>query len=122
MGIFSDSTRIQWTHFGKKYRLTFTKEEMDYMDLFDVMMRKIHEERPEFDGLIAYNDQNNRQVIIHGDNDLRTAIAQMKGKLKLYTTLPERGTLAAADLAGRPHRSHSVPPAVCSLFPSPSSA
>uniref|UniRef100_A0A914Q3P0 Uncharacterized protein n=1 Tax=Panagrolaimus davidi TaxID=227884 RepID=A0A914Q3P0_9BILA len=39
---------------------------------------------------------------------------QMKGKLKLYTTLPERGTLAAADMAhGRQNnnlRSHSVPP------------
>uniref|UniRef100_A0A914YUZ0 Uncharacterized protein n=1 Tax=Panagrolaimus superbus TaxID=310955 RepID=A0A914YUZ0_9BILA len=37
----------------------------------------------------------------------------MKGKLKLYTTLPERGTLAAADMAhGRQqqNRSHSVPP------------
>ena len=42
---------------------------------------------------------------------------QMKGKLKLYTTLPERGTLAAADMAhGRgAHRSHSVPPPVCLL-------
>ena len=38
MGIFSDSTRIQWTHFGKKHRLSFSKEEMDYMDLFEVSM------------------------------------------------------------------------------------
>ncbi|KAE9551064.1 hypothetical protein FO519_005731 [Halicephalobus sp. NKZ332] len=110
MGIFSDSTRIQWNHFGKKYRLSFSKEEMDYMDLYEAMTKKIRDERPEFDGLIAYNDNNNRQVIIRNDNDLRNAIHQMKGKLKLYTTLPERGTLSAADIAGRPHRSHSVPP------------
>jgi hypothetical protein len=113
MGIFSDSTRIQWTHFGRKHRLNFSKEEIEYMDLFEAMMKKIYNERPEFDGLIAYNDHSNRQVIINNDSDLRSAMHQMKGKLKIYTTLPERGTLAAADMAhGRSnnHRSHSVPP------------
>jgi hypothetical protein len=114
MGLFSDSTRIQWTHFGRKHRLNFSKEEVEYMDLFEAMMKKIYNERPEFDGLIAYNDHNNRQIIINSDSDLRNAMHQMKGKLKLYTTLPERGTLAAADMAhGRQNnnlRSHSVPP------------
>lgn len=52
MGIFSDSTRIQWTHFGKKYRLTFTKEEMDYMDLFDVSDNQpdFSNQNPNFSG------------------------------------------------------------------------
>uniref|UniRef100_A0AC35GVR4 Uncharacterized protein n=1 Tax=Panagrolaimus sp. PS1159 TaxID=55785 RepID=A0AC35GVR4_9BILA len=62
MGLFSDSTRIQWTHFGRKHRLNFSKEEVEYMDLFEAMMKKIYNERPEFDGLVAYNDHNNRQV------------------------------------------------------------
>uniref|UniRef100_A0A914C843 PB1 domain-containing protein n=1 Tax=Acrobeloides nanus TaxID=290746 RepID=A0A914C843_9BILA len=110
MGIFSD-TRIQWTHFGKKHKLNFSKEEMDYMDLYDVMMRKILEILDgAFDGVIAYNDPTGRQTIIRNDSDLRTAIHQLRGKLKVYTTIPpERGYMAASDIARAP-RSQSVPP------------
>uniref|UniRef100_A0A7E4VD80 PB1 domain-containing protein n=1 Tax=Panagrellus redivivus TaxID=6233 RepID=A0A7E4VD80_PANRE len=117
MGLFSDNTRIQWTHFGKKYRLSFTKDELEFMDLYDVMLKKIHDLRPEFDGIIAYNDHNNRQITILNDVELRAAINLMRSKLKLYTTLPERGTLAAADMAAsRAPRSHSVPPSAAARY------
>ncbi|TKR70286.1 hypothetical protein L596_022328 [Steinernema carpocapsae] len=118
MGIFSDQ-KLQWNHFGKKYKLSFTKEEMDYMDLYDVLMRKITDERPEFDGLIAYNDLSGRQIIIRNDSDLRGALHHLKNKLRIYTTLTEKGYMAATEISNSrpPTRSHSVPPTDRSYSP-----
>ncbi|KAK0408836.1 hypothetical protein QR680_004192 [Steinernema hermaphroditum] len=116
MGIFSEQ-KIQWNHFGKKYKFGFTKEEMDYMDLYDVLMRKISEERPEFDGLLAYNDLQGRQLIIRNDADLRAAIHQLKKNVKIYTTVADKGYMAASDIARPPTRSHSVPPTDRSYSP-----
>jgi hypothetical protein len=75
-------------------------------------MRKIHEQRPEFNGVIAYNDQTGRQVILYNDTDVRAALHQLRGKLKLYSTVShDKNYIAAADMVRSP-RSQSVPPAV----------
>ncbi|KAI6230204.1 hypothetical protein M3Y99_01087400 [Aphelenchoides fujianensis] len=108
MGIFSD-TKIPWNHFGKKLRLYFSKEEIDRGgDLFQVLMRKVREQVPEFNGVLAYNDQTGRQVILYGDADVRQALHQQRGKLKLYSSVqPDKGYIAAADMA-RSARSHTL--------------
>lgn len=61
MGVFSDN-KIPWDHFGKKLKIYFTKDEIDRSDLYQVLMRKVRDQRPEFQGAIAYNDQTGRQV------------------------------------------------------------
>ncbi|KIH50146.1 hypothetical protein ANCDUO_19778 [Ancylostoma duodenale] len=55
-------------------------------------------------------------VIVNSDKDLRDALNQSKGKLKLHTTLADGQVLSAAEMAGRQTRSHSVPPAVVCLY------
>lgn len=78
-------------------------------------MRKVHDQRPEFQGAIAYNDQTGRQVIIYNDTDIRAALHQQRNKLKLYSTVAQnKGYIAAADMVRSP-RSQSVPPNVCSF-------
>uniref|UniRef100_A0A1I8AGU8 KHA domain-containing protein n=1 Tax=Steinernema glaseri TaxID=37863 RepID=A0A1I8AGU8_9BILA len=52
-------------------------------------MRKVKESCPDFGDLIAYNDLCGRQIVLRGDNDLRTAIHETKGKLKIYTTVAD---------------------------------
>ncbi|KAK6053950.1 hypothetical protein COOONC_08545 [Cooperia oncophora] len=102
--------KVKWTHFGKKYSLRISDYEMEYADLYDAFMKKVHEVRPDFEGAIAYIDQYGRQVIVNSDKDLREAINQSKGKLKLHTTLADGQVISAAEIAGRTNRSHSVPP------------
>ncbi|XGW07085.1 hypothetical protein V3C99_016970 [Haemonchus contortus] len=108
-GMFS-GRKVKWNHFGKKYSLRISDYEMEYADLYDAFMKKIHEVRPDFEGAIAYIDQYGRQVIVNSDKDFREAINQSKGKLKLHTTLSDGQVISAAEIAGRPNRSHSVPP------------
>ncbi|KAI6213521.1 hypothetical protein M3Y94_00160100 [Aphelenchoides besseyi] len=110
MGIFSD-TKVPWNHFGKKYRLYFSKDEIDRGgDLFQLLIRKVRDQVPEFQGVIAYNDQTGRQVILYNDADVRQALHQMRGKLKFYSFVqPDKGYIAAADMVRSP-RSQSVPP------------
>uniref|UniRef100_A0A914YPH3 PB1 domain-containing protein n=1 Tax=Panagrolaimus superbus TaxID=310955 RepID=A0A914YPH3_9BILA len=118
MGIFSDTLKIQWKHFGHKYRLSLTKEDIDAPDVFEVLMKKVNAECPNFEGLIACLDYNNRQLIIKNDADLRRTLERTKDKLKIYTTLPERGSLPAVDFtANRVCRSYSVPPKGCPTSP-----
>ncbi|KAH7721615.1 Protein W07B8.3 [Aphelenchoides avenae] len=111
MGVFSD-VKIPWNHFGKKHRLYFNRNEIDRADLFDLLMRRVHEAQPNFQGVLAYNDYSGRQVLIENDGDIRHAVQSMGNKLKIHTTVaPERGYIAAADMAQRgPSRSQSVPP------------
>ncbi|CAD6193219.1 unnamed protein product [Caenorhabditis auriculariae] len=109
MNMFS-GRKVKWNHFGKKYALRFSDYEMEYADLYDALMKKVHEVRPDFEGDVAYIDQFGRQAIVTNDKDVRAAIHQSKGKLKLHTTLREGAVLSAADIAGRPARSQSVPP------------
>jgi hypothetical protein len=72
-------------------------------------MRKIHDQRPEFQGAIAYNDPHGRQIVIYNDIDIRNALRQQRNKLKIYSTVTqEKGYMAAADM--RSPRSQSVPP------------
>ncbi|CAJ0950272.1 unnamed protein product, partial [Mesorhabditis belari] len=111
MGIFSGK-KIRWNHFGKKYNLRISEYEWDYSDIFDALMKKIYEERSDFDGTLAYIDIYGRQSIIKDDKSLRDAFTESKGKLKLHTTLPEGAVISAADIAGRSMRSQSVPPVV----------
>ncbi|EPB75853.1 hypothetical protein ANCCEY_05054 [Ancylostoma ceylanicum] len=108
--------KVKWNHFGKKYALRISDYELDYADLYDAFMKKVHEVRPDFEGAIAYIDQYGRQVIVNSDKDLRDALNQSKGKLKLHTTLADGQVLSAAEMAGRQTRSHSVPPAVKHLL------
>ncbi|VDL78703.1 unnamed protein product [Nippostrongylus brasiliensis] len=49
-------------------------------------------------------------VIVNSDKEFRDAISHSKGKLKLHTTLTDGQMLSAAEIAGRPNRSHSIPP------------
>ncbi|KAK6758594.1 hypothetical protein RB195_016051 [Necator americanus] len=118
MSISTDSSsmfsgrKVKWNHFGKKYVLRISDYELDYADLYDAFMKKVHEVRPDFEGAIAYIDQHGRQVIVNSDKDLRDALSQSKGKLKLHTTLADGQVMSAAEIAGRQTRSHSVPPAV----------
>ncbi|WKY13626.1 hypothetical protein Q1695_004452 [Nippostrongylus brasiliensis] len=102
--------KVKWNHFGKKYTLRISDYEMEYADLYDAFMKKVHEVRPDFEGAIAYIDQYGRQVIVNSDKEFRDAISHSKGKLKLHTTLTDGQMLSAAEIAGRPNRSHSVPP------------
>lgn len=50
------------------------------------------------------------QAIVRNDKELREALNQSKNKLKLHTTIPEGVVISAAEMAGRPTRSQSVPP------------
>ncbi|CAB3397528.1 unnamed protein product [Caenorhabditis bovis] len=108
--------KVKWNHFGKKYALRFSDYEMEYADLYDALLKKVHEVRPDFEGGLAFIDQYGRQVVVTSDKDVREAIQQSKGKLKLHTTLRDGAVIAAADMAeaarngGRPTRSQSVPP------------
>uniref|UniRef100_A0A8R1E1V7 PB1 domain-containing protein n=1 Tax=Caenorhabditis japonica TaxID=281687 RepID=A0A8R1E1V7_CAEJA len=108
------SRKVKWNHFGKKYALRFSDYEMEYADLYDALLKKVHEVRPDFEGDLAFIDQYGRQVIVSSDKDVREAIQQSKNKLKLHTTLRDGHVIAAADMAeaarGRPTRSQSVPP------------
>ncbi|VDK51376.1 unnamed protein product, partial [Cylicostephanus goldi] len=97
--------KVKWNHFGKKYALRFSDYELEYADLYDAFMKKVHEIRPDFEGAIAYIDQYGRQVIVNNDKDLREALSQSKGKLKLHTTLADGQILSAAEVAGRQKRS-----------------
>ncbi|CAI4231535.1 unnamed protein product [Auanema sp. JU1783] len=109
MGMFS-GIKVKWNHFGKKYSLRISDYEMEYTDIFDAFMKKVHEVRPDFEGALAYIDQYGRQQIINTDRELRDALNQTKNKLKLHTTLAEGAVISAAEIAGRPSRSQSVPP------------
>ncbi|CAJ0586247.1 unnamed protein product, partial [Mesorhabditis spiculigera] len=109
MGLFSGK-KIRWNHFGKKYNLRLSEYEWDYSDIYDALLKKIHEQRHDFEGTLAYIDGYGRQAIIRDDKSLRDALTESKGKLKLHTTLPENAVISAADIAGRPARSQSVPP------------
>ncbi|PAV77536.1 hypothetical protein WR25_03001 isoform A [Diploscapter pachys] len=102
--------KVRWNHFGKKYALRISDYEMEYADLYDAFMKKVHEARPDFEGQLAYINPMGQQVIVQNDKDMRDAIQAMKGKLKLHTTIREGTVLAAADMLGRPARSQSVPP------------
>ncbi|CAJ0588728.1 unnamed protein product, partial [Cylicocyclus nassatus] len=102
--------KVKWNHFGKKYSLRLSDYELEYADLYDAFMKKVHEIRPDFEGAIAYIDQYGRQVIVNNDKDLREALSQSKGKLKLHTTLADGQIMSAVQVAGRQTRSHSVPP------------
>ncbi|VDM77875.1 unnamed protein product [Strongylus vulgaris] len=51
-------------------------------------------------------------MIVNSDKELRDALSQSKGKLKLHTTLTDGKVISATEIAGRQMRSHSVPPAV----------
>ncbi|WKY13627.1 hypothetical protein Q1695_004452 [Nippostrongylus brasiliensis] len=53
--------KVKWNHFGKKYTLRISDYEMEYADLYDAFMKKVHEVRPDFEGAIAYIDQYGRQ-------------------------------------------------------------
>uniref|UniRef100_A0A1I7WCS2 PB1 domain-containing protein n=1 Tax=Heterorhabditis bacteriophora TaxID=37862 RepID=A0A1I7WCS2_HETBA len=110
VAMFSGGRKVKWNHFGKKYALRISDYEMEYTDLFDAFMKKVHEVRPDFEGALAYIDQYGRQVILSTDKDLREALHQSKGKLKLHTTLLEGSVIPAAEISGRPSRSQSVPP------------
>ncbi|VDO88515.1 unnamed protein product [Heligmosomoides polygyrus] len=103
--------KVKWNHFGKKYALRVSDYELEYADLYDAFMKKVHEVRPDFEGAIAYIDQYGRQIIVTSDKEFREALSQSKGKLKLHTTLTDGQVLSASEIAGRPNRSHSVPPA-----------
>uniref|UniRef100_A0A914QN19 PB1 domain-containing protein n=1 Tax=Panagrolaimus davidi TaxID=227884 RepID=A0A914QN19_9BILA len=118
MGIFSDTVKVQWKHFGHKYKLPLTKEDINSEDVFEILMKKVNTECPNFEGLIACLDYNNRQLIIKNDADLRKALENRKDKLKIYTTLQERGSLPTVDYIGnRVCRSYSVPPKGCQVSP-----
>ncbi|KAJ1370971.1 hypothetical protein KIN20_032824 [Parelaphostrongylus tenuis] len=104
--------KVKWNHFGKKYSFHISDYEMEYVNLYDALMKKVHEVRPDFEGAIAYIDHLGRQVVINSDKTIRDALNQSKGKLKLHTTLVAGQIVSAAELAGRATRSHSVPPAV----------
>ncbi|CAL2043922.1 hypothetical protein CAEBREN_20484 [Caenorhabditis brenneri] len=113
--MFSGGRKVKWNHFGKKYALRFSDYEMEYADLYDALLKKVHEVRADFEGDLAFIDQYGRQVIVSSDKDVREAIQQSKNKLKLHTTLRDGHVIAAADMAeaargGRPARSQSVPP------------
>ncbi|UMM33350.1 hypothetical protein L5515_006868 [Caenorhabditis briggsae] len=113
--MFSGGRKVKWNHFGKKYALRFSDYEMEYADLYDVLLKKVHEVRADFEGDLAFIDQYGRQVIVQSDKDVREAIQQSKNKLKLHTSLRDGHVIAAADMAeaargGRPARSQSVPP------------
>ncbi|CAJ0568781.1 unnamed protein product, partial [Mesorhabditis spiculigera] len=120
MGLFSGKT-IRWNHFGKKYNLRLSEYEWDYSDIYDALLKKIHEQRHDFEGTLAYIDGYGRQAIIRDDKSLRDALTESKGKLKLHTTLPENAVISAADIAGRPARSQSVPPSSLAHRESPPS-
>ncbi|CAI5451492.1 unnamed protein product [Caenorhabditis angaria] len=105
--------KVKWNHFGKKHSLRFSDYEMEYVDLYDALLKKIREIRPDFEGDLAFIDLYGRQVIVTSDKDIREAITQSKGKLKLHTTLRDGAVISAADMAEaarRPARSQSVPP------------
>jgi hypothetical protein len=109
-GTFAD-VKIPWNHFGKKQRLYFSRNEMERADLYDLLKRRVHEIQPAFQGVLAYNDHSGRQVLIESDASVRHAIQSMGSRLKFHTTVaPDKGYLAAADLARGPSRSQSVPP------------
>uniref|UniRef100_A0A0K0E2X3 PB1 domain-containing protein n=1 Tax=Strongyloides stercoralis TaxID=6248 RepID=A0A0K0E2X3_STRER len=109
MGIFDD-IKVTWNHFGRKYKFHFKKDELNHINVYDVLMRKIILERPDFEGSIAYNDKHNRQIIITNDVEMRHALRENNNKLKIYTTVQnDKGYIAAADLIRKPHRSQSVP-------------
>ncbi|CAD5222793.1 unnamed protein product [Bursaphelenchus okinawaensis] len=106
---FAD-TKIPWDHFGKKLRIYLTKQDLERAgDLFQVILSKVREQIPNFQGVLAYNNYGGRQVILYNDADVRRALHEMGQKLKLYSTVvPDKGYIAAADIRGS--RSQSVPP------------
>uniref|UniRef100_A0A0K0DA87 DUF5678 domain-containing protein n=1 Tax=Angiostrongylus cantonensis TaxID=6313 RepID=A0A0K0DA87_ANGCA len=107
--------KVKWNHFGKKYSFRISDYEMEYANLYDALMKKVHEARPDFEGAIAFIDHLGRQVVVNSDKTVRDALGQAKGKLKLHTTLIDGQIVSAAELAGRTTRSHSVPPTAVSL-------
>ncbi|KAK0408833.1 hypothetical protein QR680_004189 [Steinernema hermaphroditum] len=117
MKFFGDH-KIHWIHFGKKHKFSFSKEDVDSDGLFEILMRKVKETCPDFGDLIAYNDLCGRQIILRSDTDLRTAIHQAKGKLKIYTTVSDSAdskndskmNSAEPETLKKPKRSQSVPP------------
>uniref|UniRef100_A0AC35UGQ9 ZP domain-containing protein n=1 Tax=Rhabditophanes sp. KR3021 TaxID=114890 RepID=A0AC35UGQ9_9BILA len=109
MGIFDD-IKVIWNHFGRKYKFSFKKDELNFINVYETLMRKIQIERPDFEGLIAYNDKSGRQFFISNDMELRQALRDNNNKLKIYTTVQQdKGFIAAADMIRKPQRSHSVP-------------
>ncbi|KAK5970879.1 hypothetical protein GCK32_009897, partial [Trichostrongylus colubriformis] len=111
IGMFS-RLKVSWNHFGQKHSLRISDYELEHTNLYDALMKKVHEIRPDFEGAIAYIDQYGREVIVNNDKDLRVAIDQSKEKLKLHTALTYGQVISAAELAGKPVRSHSVPPSM----------
>ncbi|KJH50340.1 hypothetical protein DICVIV_03534 [Dictyocaulus viviparus] len=102
--------KVKWNHFGKKYTLLFSDFEMQYSDLYDVLMKKVYEIQPDFKGAIAFIDRLGRQVTVNSDRCFRDAFTLSQGTLKLHTTLIDGQVLSAAELVGRQYRSQSVPP------------
>uniref|UniRef100_A0A915ATM4 PB1 domain-containing protein n=1 Tax=Parascaris univalens TaxID=6257 RepID=A0A915ATM4_PARUN len=97
--------KIKWNHYGLKHKIIISQAEIANDDLYEVLLRKIRQQRPEFDGMLAYFDSQGNQVIFASDKELREIIRHNKGRIKIYTIRPP---LRNNELT-HPKRSQSVP-------------
>uniref|UniRef100_A0A9J2PKM9 PB1 domain-containing protein n=1 Tax=Ascaris lumbricoides TaxID=6252 RepID=A0A9J2PKM9_ASCLU len=97
--------KIKWNHCGLKHKIIISQAEIANDDLYEVLLRKIRQQRPEFDGMLAYFDSQGNQVIFASDKELREIIRHNKGRIKIYTIRPPPRNNELIH----PKRSQSVP-------------
>uniref|UniRef100_A0A915PUA4 PB1 domain-containing protein n=1 Tax=Setaria digitata TaxID=48799 RepID=A0A915PUA4_9BILA len=94
--------KIKWNHHGHKYKLILTQQELAEDDVFEILLRKIRRQRPDFNEVLASYDKHGSENIVATDNEFRQLLPLRKGEhLKVYTI--------RRCLAFHPLRSHSIP-------------
>uniref|UniRef100_A0A1I8EU72 Uncharacterized protein n=1 Tax=Wuchereria bancrofti TaxID=6293 RepID=A0A1I8EU72_WUCBA len=93
--------KVKWNHHGHKYKFILTKQELAQDDVFEILLRKIRRQLPDFNDVLASYDKHGSESIVATDNEFRQIIRLSKGHLKMYTV--------RRCLYAHPFRSHSIP-------------
>ncbi|KAM3717921.1 Ketol-acid reductoisomerase, chloroplastic [Dirofilaria immitis] len=93
--------KVKWNHHGRKYKFILTQQELIQDDVFEILLRKIRLQLPDFNDVLASYDKHGSESIIATDNEFRQLILPGKGHLKMYTV--------RRCLYAHPFKSHSIP-------------
>ncbi|VDP16998.1 unnamed protein product [Onchocerca flexuosa] len=103
--------KVKWNHHGRKYKFILTQQELAQDDAFEILLRKIRRQLPDFNDVLASYDKHGSENIVATDNEFRQLILLGKGRLKMYTV--------RRCMYGYPFKSHSIPLDVARLKPLP---
>uniref|UniRef100_A0A0R3S5W3 PB1 domain-containing protein n=1 Tax=Elaeophora elaphi TaxID=1147741 RepID=A0A0R3S5W3_9BILA len=93
--------KVKWNHHGHKYKFILTKQELAQEDVFEILLRKIRRQLPDFNDVLVSYDKHGSESIVATDNEFRQLVLAGKGHLKMYTV--------RRCLHTHPFQSYSIP-------------